>query len=192
MKTVSMLRVEYLGRGGLLAAASVLLMASGWAQDEKKPTLGEVIVQTVPAKHYLHGGFETKFKDMGAPVGKTLTELTEAAKEQKVGLHGPVVHFYFGAPHQDPEQQFRMETGFYVAEGVESAGMFKARKLPEFKCATIIYVGPAAKIGKAWQKLYRSLRSRGLKATKEERELYLYWEGADSPNNIVQVQVGVE
>ena len=60
------------------------------------------------------------------------------------------------------------------------------------QCATILYVGPATHIGDAWQALYRSVRDEGLTPTDEERELYLYWEGVESPNNIVQVQLGIK
>ena len=177
----------------LLASKAVFFGEVAVAQgEEHQPVIGEMIVQSVPAKNYLQGGFETKFKGMGELVGKTLNELFHAAKEEKIGLHGPVVHCFFGAPHREPEKQFKMETGFYVRKGSPVVGKFRVRKLPEYRCATILYVGPSAHIGDAWQQLYRSVKSQGLKPTDEERELYLYWEGADSPNNIVQVQVGVK
>jgi effector-binding domain-containing protein len=103
------------------------------------------------------------------------------------------MHYYYGAPHQNPEKGFKMETGWFVPEGTEALGDFKVREVPKFKCATMLYVGPANhRIGEAWQKLYDAIRARGLTSTDEERELYLYWEGPDSANNIVQVQVGVK
>ncbi len=176
--------------------ASVALMfcsISVFAQDrELQPTIGEMVIQTIPATHYVHGGFETDFNNMGEPVVQTLTELMTAAKENEVGLHGPLVDFYYGAPHRDPGKRFKMETGFFVPADSPAVGKFKVRELPTFKCATILYIGPAPRIGDAWQKLYRSVRAQGLIPTEEERELYLYWEGVDSPNNIVQAQLGVE
>jgi effector-binding domain-containing protein len=161
------------------------------ASTAAAPKIGELIVQTIPAKHYVFGGFETEFKGMGEPVVKTLTALGDRAREMKLGLYGPVVHFYYEAPHRAPDKSFKMETGFFVPEGTKAVGDFKVRELPQFKCASILYVGPGPRIGDAWQELYRSLRAKGLTPTDEERELYLYWEGVDSPNNIVQVQVGV-
>lgn len=176
--------------------ASVAVMFCGrsvTAQGKnRQPTIGKMVVQTIPPTHYLQGGFETDFSSMGEPVGKTLTELMIAAKENKVGLHGPLVHLYYGAPHRDPRKRFRMETGFFVPADSPAVGRFKVRELPTFKCATILYLGPAPRIGDAWQELYRSVRAQGLIPTDEERELNLYWEGVDSPNNIVQVQLGVK
>jgi effector-binding domain-containing protein len=171
----------------------IFICNAAFAQkSEHPPTIGKLVIQTIPAKHYLQGGFETDFQSMGEPVAKTLTELMEAASENKVGLHGPVVHYYYGAPHRDPEKRFKMETGFFVPAEAPVVGPFKPRELPAFKCATIVYIGPATSIGDAWQDLYRSVRDQQLKPTAEERELYLYWEGVDSPNNVVQVQLGVE
>ncbi len=171
----------------------IFISNAAFAQErEHQPTIGKLVVQTIPAKQYLQGGFETDFKSMGEPVVKTLTELMEAAKENKVGLHGPVIHYYYGAPHRDPEKRFNMETGFFVPAESPAVGTFKPRELPTFKCATILYIGPATRIGDAWQELYRSIRDQGLTPTDEERELYLYWEGVNSPNNVVQVQLGVK
>jgi len=179
----------------ICAAICVPIFISNTAvaqEEEHQPTIGKLVVQTIPAKHYLQGEFETDFQSMGEPVVKTLTELMEAARENKIGLHGPVIHYYYGAPHRDPEKRFKMETGFFVPAETADVGAFKLRELPAFKCATMLYIGPATRIGDAWQELYRSARGQGLTPTDEERELYLYWEGVDSPNNIVQVQLGVK
>jgi effector-binding domain-containing protein len=163
------------------------------AQDQNPaPIIGELIVQTIPVRHYVFGGFETDFQSMVEPIVKTLTALRDEAKEMKLGLHGPVIHYYYQAPHRRPGESFKMETGFFVPNGTQGVGDFEVRELPQFKCASILYVGPGPRIGDAWQKLYRSVHAKGLIPTDEERELYLYWEGGDSPNNIVQVQVGVE
>jgi hypothetical protein len=174
--------------GGWLCTRQVI------AQPEDSPsTIGKMIVQTIPEKKYLFASIDdTNFARMGEPVVKSLTAMGAAAKEHKTLLHGPVLHYYYGAPHTAPDKSFKMETGFLFPEREETVGAFKARILPRYKCASVLYVGPARQIGDAWQQLYRSVRGAGLTPTDEERELYLYWEGADSPNNIVQVQVGIK
>lgn len=174
---------------GVVALA--LLRADVGAQDKGEPFIGELNVQTIPPRQYLFGGMETDFKSMGAPIGKTLRAMFSSAVENKVPLTGPLMHFYHGAPHRAPDKGFKMETGFFVPEGVKELGDFKVRELPRFKCATMLYIGPGRRIGDAWQKLYRALGDKGLTPTDEERELYLYFEASDSPNNIVQVMVGI-
>jgi effector-binding domain-containing protein len=168
------------------------LGAASAAGQEAPPVIGQMIVQTIPARHFVFGGIETDFQRMVTPVVQTLTDLAARGVEQKVGLRGPVVHYFYGAPHRMPDQPFKMETGHFVPAGTPAVGEFPVRELPEFKCATLLYVGRGAQIGDAWQALYRAVRAAGLTPTEEERELYLYFEGTDSPNNVVQVQVGVE
>lgn len=177
-----------------ILVAVVLTMGKELPGDEKSasPQIGTLLIQSIPARHYLSANIETDFEGMGKPVVEALTLMDELSKEQKVGLRGPVVHFYHGAPHQRPNVRFRMETGFLVSEGTKGFEKLTVRELPPFKCASVLYVGPGNHIGDAWQALYRSLRAKGLTPTDEERELYLYWESGESPNNVVQVQVGVK
>ena len=81
----------------LASCACIFVSDAASAQEgDPQPTIGKLVVQTIPAKQYLQGGFETDFKSMGEPVVKTLTEMLEAAKENKVGLNGPVIHYYYG------------------------------------------------------------------------------------------------
>ena len=101
-------------------------------KEDSAPKLGEMIIQTIPATHYVFGSFDTDFKGMVGPVVKTLTALRTAGKDDKVGLYGPVLHYYYGAPHQAPDKTFRMETGFFVSEGVKTVGSFQVRELPKF------------------------------------------------------------
>ncbi len=175
-----------------LLAALAFLADAAPAQEKNEPTIGTMMVQTIPARHYFYGSIETDFKSMGKPISATLGSMIKGASENKQPLLGPVMHYYYGAPHTAPDKEFKMETGFFVTEGTKPPGDFKVRELPKFKCATILYIGPATRIGDAWQKIYRSISDKGLTPTNEEREAYLYWEGVDSPNNIVQVMVGVK
>ncbi|MBI3823536.1 MAG: GyrI-like domain-containing protein [Planctomycetes bacterium] len=181
-----------IGRCLPVIAALAFLGDPAPAQDKKPPVIGEMIVQTIPKRHYVYGAIDTDFKSMGKPVGETIGSIIKNVTDNKLALVGPVMHFYYGAPHTKPDKPFKMETGFFVQGGSKGIGDFKVRELPEFKCATILYVGPGAKIGEAWVKLYSSVKDNELKTTGEERELYLYYEGPDSVNNIVQVMVGVK
>lgn len=180
--------------GCLLIAAT--LPAS--AQEKKDsppapgPAVGEVLVQSIPAKAYLAVAFDTDFKKMGEPIVKNLTAMQTAARDIQLVLTGPVVHVYEKAPHRSPEKPFRMRTGWFVPDGLKKVGAFPVQELPAFKCASLLYVGPGAKIGEGWQRLYRAALDKGLEPTGEERELTLYWEGVDSTNNIVQMQIGVK
>ena len=183
----------------LLATAVVAALAFSFATEgqdkppEKSATeIGEMILLTIPAKAYFASPIETDFKTMGEPIVKKLTAMQSAAKDIQLVLTGPVVHVYEKAPHRNPEKPFKMRTGWFAPDGLKKVGPYPVQELPKFRCATLIYIGPGSQIGEAWQRLYRAALDKGLELTGEERELTLYWEAVDSPNNIVQVQVGVK
>jgi hypothetical protein len=48
-----------------------------------------------------------------------------------------------------------------------------------------------SQIGEAWQKFVAIAQTKG-EPTEESRELYLYWEGHDSPNNIIELEMGLK
>jgi DNA gyrase inhibitor GyrI len=183
--------------GGVRLAMTALLLLGGAnrasAQEAAgEPIIGEMFLETIPVRHYLSASFETDFAAMGPPLVEKLTAMMEGAREEKVSLLGGTVHVYHGAPHRTPDMTFRMETGFFVWEGAPPVGEFDVRELPELRCASLLYVGPVTRLGEAWQAIYRAVNARGLTPTEDERELTLYWEGAESPNNVFQVQLGVE
>lgn len=187
----------------ILASLAALMVAGlvATAQDKDKPAvppavpgpaIGELIVQAIPAKAYFSAPIDTDFKAMGEPIVKNLTAMQAAAKDVGLVLTGPVVHVYEMAPHRAPEKPFRMRTGWFVPEALKKVGPYPVTELPAMRCASLLYVGPGSKIGEGWQRLYRAALDKGLEPTGEERELTLYWEGVQSPNNIVQMQIGVK
>jgi hypothetical protein len=48
-----------------------------------------------------------------------------------------------------------------------------------------------AHLKEAFGKLYGEVGARGLVPTADCREIYLYWEGPDSTNNVIQLQAQV-
>jgi effector-binding domain-containing protein len=178
-------------------AIAVLALALGGvatpAQDKKpEPVIGEMFVQEIPALHFLHDGFQTDFKSMGKPVGEALGGIVKATAGARLSVTGPVLQVYRGAAHTTPDKGFKMEAGFLVKAGSKGIGDYRVRELPKYKCASIVYVGPGHRLGDAWRNLYKSVQDKGITPTDEERELILYFEGVDSPNNVVQVMVGVK
>jgi hypothetical protein len=48
-----------------------------------------------------------------------------------------------------------------------------------------------SRIDRAYEKLGPSVTAAGHTPTGETRELYLYWEKPESPNNVIQLQMGI-
>ncbi len=182
-----------------LATTTVLLVCGVLVRGDDKPapsrpviSIGEMRIQTVPALTYLYVPAETSFAKMGEPVKAGFDKLFGAAAEAKLLLARPTMLVYQGNPHFHPEKDFKMEIGLIVADETEAPAGLEIRKTQPFKCATILYTGPVADQGQAYQKLIPALTAAGLTPTGEERELCLLWMGPDSVDNIFMMQIGIK
>jgi effector-binding domain-containing protein len=171
--------------------------------DDKPPqgnssvTISPMRIQTVPAMNYLYIAVETTFAKMGDPIKEGFDRVFGAASDAKLLIARPTMLVYQGGPHFDPQKTFKMEFGVIIADDAKlpdlpADGDIKVRKTAPFKCATILYTGPIDQQGQAYQKLIPALTAAGHTPTGEEREMCLYWEGLDSPNNVFQMQIGIK
>ena len=157
---------------------------------------GELIVtklrvQDLPAITYFYIPTETTLERIGETVQEIMPKMLSTIQENRVNITGPGEFVYHGVT-QDPTKPFQLEIGFPVAEGTKEAGDCKVRKLEAFHCASVIYSGPVAQVGQAYQQLFTELFAAGMQPTGETREMYLYWESPESANNIELIMAGVQ
>ena len=172
----------------LIIAASAMSLATRAADPA---ALTEIRIKETAARQYLCAKKDLKISEVGDFATKAITELMEKATELKLMQGGPVMFTYFKF-HGDPEQVFTLEIGIPIhADEPKDLGSFYVRKAPKFKCAAAIFQGPLSKIGESWHSFAQDAMSRG-EPTDEFRELYLNWEGHDSPNNIIELETGLK
>ena len=99
--------VKRLSEAIVLGSALALLEGvgappAGAAPGEASLQVGQMFAQTVPAQLYVFETIETDFQNMGPPIIRALAEMGQAALDKKIGLHGAVVVYYYGAPHRSP------------------------------------------------------------------------------------------
>jgi predicted transcriptional regulator YdeE len=173
---------------------SVLGLAIGLpllARSADPAPLTEVRVKETAERKYLCAKKELKIAEMHEFAITTIKQLMEKATELKLMQGGPVLFTYFNF-RGDPEQKFTVEIGVPIfANEAANAGAFYVRKVPKFKCAAAVFQGSLSQIGEAWQKFAATAQTKG-EPTEESRELYLYWEGHDSPNNIIELEMGLK
>jgi effector-binding domain-containing protein len=183
----------------------LLLCSISLTQGAEKPaapaesgvTVGEMRIQTVPAMTYLYLPAETTFAQMGEPIRAGYDKVFAAASEAKLLIARPTLLVYQGGAHFNRDKPFKMELGIIVADDTKlpdgvGGEEIKVRKTEPFKCATILYTGHVNEQGQAYEKLIPALAAAGHKPTGEEREMCLYWEGIDSPNNVFMMQIGIK
>jgi effector-binding domain-containing protein len=176
-----------------------VLLVSPAAAQEKEPIIGEVHVRTMAPITFAYVPTETTFDRLGEAIGEVMPLIEKAATDGKIRVTSPFVLAYpEGSAHLNGNKPFKVQVGLRIEEGSEGAaaaadaGDVKVRTTQPFKCATIMYMGPIARIGDCYQKLFPAIEKMGLSPGGEEREFTLYFEGLESANNIVLIQVGVK
>jgi len=151
-------------------------------------TVTDVRIKEIQARQYLCAKKQLKLAELPDFATKTIADLYQKAAELKLGQAGPVVITYHDF-RGDPEQTFTAELAVPIfVENVKDVNPFYVRKDAKVKCASVIYQGPLSGMGEAWQNFVSKAMAKG-DATGDSREVFLYWEGHDSANNIIELQV---
>jgi effector-binding domain-containing protein len=127
---------------------------------------------------------------MAKTLDKTFMPLMEKAKAAGL-LGGPPIFVYHGATG-DPTAKFTLDTGLTVPADTKALGEFKVKKLPALHAATAYFTGPLASLGAAYAQFFPQLMQAGHIPTGDMREVYLFWEGPESANNVVEIQIGIK
>lgn len=179
---------------GLVVASSAVLLAA----DQKEPAkdaVGQVVgdsrEQTLRATTFAHVTVKTSFQKIGDVASKTLEKVAKLMSEDKIFPVGPPMFVYHGAT-PDPTSEFTLDIGYIVPDDAKAAGDLKVTKLDKFHCMSILYTGSVKGVSAAYGKVYPDLSNAGHTPTSESREIFLYWEGEDSPNNVIQVSAGIQ
>lgn len=180
-----MVVVGVFGRGAIAAGPATRPAA------DPEYRIGEVDVQTVSAFTYASVHAKTTLAKLQNTIDALMPKISAATKEGAVHPSGGMVFTYKGLTGAE-NQEFDLRIGWFIDRPVAAGSGIDSSDEPAMKCATLIYRGSLAHIKEAYGMLYGQIGMRGLTPTPISREVYLYWEGPDSPNNIVQVQVGVK
>jgi effector-binding domain-containing protein len=183
----------------LLVCIGVAMVA--FAQEKKAPAIkeaaggdvGELRLRNMAPITYVYVEMESSFDKIGQSIQEAMPKITKAAQDGKFRLTGPFIMTYpNGVAHMTPDKPFKVQIGLKAEGEAAASGDAKVRTTEEFRAATTLYAGPPSGVGAAYEKLMPAIREMGLQLSGEVREFTFYWEGIDSPNNIVLIQVGVK
>jgi effector-binding domain-containing protein len=179
---------------GLITVGGAALFAADQkepARDASAPLVSDSHVQTLRAVTFCHITVKTSIQKMSQTAREGVKKLDKLMAENKIRPEGPPMFVYHGAS-PDPAAEFTLDMGFVVPDDTKAAGELKVDKLEKFHCMSVLYTGPAPGVSAAYEKVYPDLTKAGHTPTSESREMFLYWEGEDSPNNVIQVSAGIQ
>lgn len=183
---VSLLGVVLLG--GLVARG---LARQPAAADLPDFVVSDLRVQEFPARNYAYITQQTTLAQIGTVIGPALEKLGEAIMQQQIQPVGAPIFVYKGATGE-MDKPFEMQIGFPVTDAAKAEGDILVRALEKYRCATVLYSGAMKDIGQAYGKIFSELQQAGLQAAGDSREMHLYFESPESPNNIVLIMVAVK
>jgi predicted transcriptional regulator YdeE len=166
---------------------SLLAVARADSVSGNAASVADVRIQNLKPYTYAFVSTQTSLNKFQDAIGQLVPRLDAAVDAGKLHVTGPVVFTYHGAS-EDREKTFTLDIGVIVRDGAVAPDGIQVTTVGPLHCATFICSGPASKLGNAFGTLYGEIGRRGLQPTDICREVYLYWEGRDSDNNLVQLQ----
>jgi effector-binding domain-containing protein len=173
------------------AGAGAAGAAPAQAGDFPDFVISEMRVQEFPERTYLYVQHETTLAEIGPVVQQSFEQLMEPIMSGEVQVLGAPIFVYKGATGE-MNKPFELQIGWPVADNTKEVGDLKVRKLEKYRCATVLYSGSMQNIAQAYMKIMPELMQAGLQPSGDSREMHLYHETPDSPNNIVLIMVGVK
>lgn len=178
--------------GDTLAPGHITAQAQGTAVADPPFHLSqELIVKELrPIERFVSGKAKTTLATLPQAIGQTFMGLLQQGNLEATRFTGPAIFIYRGSDGA-PNTEFDFSAGFQVLPDEPTPQGFEMSTLPAFRCATLYYTGSLANLPQAWQTAMEKVTQAQLRPTGEQRELYLYWEDPQSPNNVIEIQIGV-
>jgi len=179
----------------LLPLCCTALVAAGPGDSGKlleKPAYftGPAAIQTFAEGTFFHLSTKSTLADLPARMGQLVPQLQNALKSSGLASLGPLLVVYHGIS-PELEKPFDMEVGVLVPKGTPASADCRVRNLAPFTCATTVFTGSFAKLGKVYETLYPTLLASGKTPLPESRQMILFWENETSSNNMLLVQIGI-
>jgi effector-binding domain-containing protein len=159
--------------------------------DDQSPQICQPRIRTYPPITYFFISKETSFDQLQATIQELMPAVEKEISDSKGQIVGPPVLIYHHVVN-DPAARFKLDVGFPVREGAKASGNAQVKQLDKFHCLSQLYIGPTSSIHQAYEKLAANAPAGKQPLVAEEsRQMLLYWEGSDSPNNVIQIMIGL-
>lgn len=186
-------REHYLYREAPDSPGNVLLLQVGVAAPgggaPELPSPAEAIfspvrVHTLEGYHFLYVDAETIWEDIEVTFESLLDRLGVCHRRADVMATGPMRFSFRGSGRPG---LLLAEAGLPVAGGTQPPEGASVREVPPVRVGSIVLTGPYSGLGKASELLEAAIEERGLSRTGEFGEVYLHFDGVESPNTITRV-----
>ncbi|BDI30090.1 hypothetical protein CCAX7_21410 [Capsulimonas corticalis] len=150
-------------------------------------------IKIVPAMVFLVSTHEITIPEIAKIAGEVPWKMGVAAEEQSLAIDGPIQFLYDGADGTlDKIFTLRLALPLRERPAHEEDGPFVIYETPPFRCIATDYIGGMPGIQTGYQALKDKIGEQGLRPTWESREIYKHWVDYDSPENVTELQIGLD
>jgi effector-binding domain-containing protein len=132
----------------------------------------------------------TTLKEIQAVAMREIEKMYQEA--EKLGLKeiAPMQFVYYGCS-DDMEAEFTLEIAMAVDQEKPYEGKYRFKELEGFTCASTTHKGDINQIGNTYEQFMPELVKSGRQVSDQTREVYLNWVAPDSPENVTEIQIGI-
>jgi hypothetical protein len=141
-------------------------------------------LHTTPVIPVLRRRLTLRLPQVAQMAGPCCAELEALARAQGRTVQGPPIFAAHGLP-QDGHTPFDLD----ICLPVSGPG---AEELPALSCMRTVYCGPLEGLfTQGYQALLDAIAAAGRTPSGQTREVYHAWHGPDSPDNRIELQIGL-
>jgi len=140
---------------------------------------------------FLNVDKKVMLKTISQTAGEEVPKLFAAIKAANIQPRGPVVFIYPNIT-SSPNDVMDVKIGIAVGETPSAPEGYQLDEIPRAICQTVLYGGPMAKISQAFHVLGPALYDGAAAPTGEIRVYQLYFESANSANNVTRIAAVVK
>ena len=171
------------------ASEAPVLATAAPARHESatSPFAGPMRVLELPACDVLYVSTQTTMPEMATAIKHAIDQVSAIRDGERVATIGGLILRYYG----EERGTFTLEAAFQVAGDAPEIVAEHVKRLPHFRCATLLLCGGLEHFPAAYDALGRQMAEAGLTGTGECREWYFQFDGDTSPNNVIRIALGI-
>lgn len=156
-------------------------------------SLTDLTIRDVPAFTGLTAAAELTIPAIPTFAEKASSNLMRLADARAIPIVDAPVFVYTGVG-VGANDTFRLQIALPVPPDTQLEGVddqFALISYEPFRCAAFDFHGPMMHIGEAYPQAMNALKEAGHTPVEQSREVYKWWVAYDSPDNVIEIQLGI-
>lgn len=152
--------------------------------------VGRMDTKQIEGRLYYCTEKRLKFEEVIEFAEQIIPKLWVDAEKLRLEFTGPLEFLYFDTDG-DTEKPFDLCIGFPVKERVTDTGDYSYLETMPYTCLSLEHRGSIADLDASWKGLVQEAVGGGYILASHGREIYKQWDEFSSPENILELQIGV-